>query len=149
MKNIRKITGLFLVSLLILLLITPSIIAQSEPPADPQTSVLWTFLTSAIGVYFATFVAFVVLVTTLTSLLNKLFQKDGWFKQKLSWFIGAALGLFAFLLNLGIFEPLLWWEAILTGIIGGLVSNGVYDIPGVWNLLVKLGLENLPINKNK
>ena len=137
---------LFLTAFVLIFFITPVLaIAQDGEIVEQELSLIQLLLSTTLSAYVVTFLAFVAIVTSLSSFINKyLDEKTGWFKQKLSWFVAVAVAMLAFLLNLGIFEPLLWWEALLTGVCGGLVANGVYDIPAIQELLLKLKLK-LPV----
>lgn len=136
----------FFTAFVLLFLITPMMgIAQDGEVVDQELSLVQLLLSTTLSAYVITFLAFVAIVTSLSAFINKfLDKKTGWFKQKMSWFVAVAVAMIAFLLNLGIFEPLLWWEALLTGVCGGLVVNGVYDIPAIQELLIKLNLK-LPV----
>jgi len=139
-----KFSAMLLTVFFASLLFAPALFGQ-EPVEGGDTSWIMDMLGSTLGVYVITFLAFVSAVTTVTSLISGWIKKSGWFKQKLSWFVAIAIALLAWILNLGIFEPLIWWEAILTGFCGGLVANGVFDIPAIKELLKKIGLDRLPV----
>jgi len=147
MKKLMKFSALMFTLFFVSLLFIPAVFGQEpvEPGEVEEVSWIMQLLSSTLGVYVITFLAFVTAVTTLTSLIGGWFKKDGWFKQKLSWFIAVAVAMLAWVLNLGLFDPVLWWEAILIGVCGGLVANGVFDIPALKELLKKIGLERLPI----
>jgi hypothetical protein len=138
--------AMFFVVVLALLVVAPFImLAQSEVIDAQEISLLQMLITSTISVYVISFVSFTSATISLTSLIGKRIDRDGWFKQRLSWVISISLALVAYLLDLGIFEPLTWWESLFVGMGGGLVANGIYDIPHVKRMLLKLGIENLSI----
>lgn len=92
---------------------------------------------------FATFVAFVLGVMTLTEAVNKLFKvEDCLAKLIISWVLSLSLAAAGFALQLGFFAdcgtPDMWqgWvKAALVGIGGGLCANGLYDRNEMWRLL--------------
>ena len=92
---------------------------------------------------FATFVAFVLGVMTLTEAVNKLFKiENGTAKLIVSWVLSLALAAAGFALQLGFFAdcgtPDMWqgWvKAALVGIGCGLCANGLYDRNEMWQLL--------------
>jgi len=92
---------------------------------------------------FATFVAFVLGVMTLTEAVNKLFKvENGTAKLVVSWVLSLSLAAAGFALQLGFFAdcgtPDMWqgWvKAALVGIGCGLCANGLYDRNEMWQLL--------------
>lgn len=79
--------------------------------------------------YFATFIGVSGVVTVVTEFVKKLFKvtPNEWIQRIISWTIGIILGLFAWIFNLGMFEGLVWWQALLWGFGAGLSSNGIFD----------------------
>ncbi len=92
---------------------------------------------------FATFVAFVLGVMTITEAVNKLFKiENGTAKLIASWVLSLALAALGFALQLGFFAdcgtPDMWqgWvKAALVGIGCGLCANGLYNRDEMWQLL--------------
>ena len=92
---------------------------------------------------FATFVAFVLGVMTITEAVNKLFKiENGTAKLIVSWVLSLALAALGFALQLGFFAdcgtPDMWqgWvKAALVGIGCGLCANGLYNRDEMWQLL--------------
>lgn len=92
---------------------------------------------------FATFVAFVLGVMTITEAVNKLFKiENGTAKLIVSWVLSLALAAAGFALQLGFFAdcgtPDMWqgWvKAALVGIGCGLCANGLYNRDEMWQLL--------------
>ena len=92
---------------------------------------------------FATFVAFVLGVMTITEAVNKLFKvENGTAKLVVSWVLSLSLAALGFALQLGFFAncgtPDMWqgWvKAALVGIGCGLCANGLYDRNEMWQLL--------------
>lgn len=79
--------------------------------------------------YFATFIGVAGVASVVTEAIKKLFKvtPSEWVQRILSWIVGIALGMFAWLFNLGMFDGLVWWQALLWGFAAGLASNGAYD----------------------
>lgn len=92
---------------------------------------------------FATFVAFVLGVMTITEAVNKLFKiENGTAKLIVSWVLSLSLAALGFALQLGFFAdcgtPDMWqgWvKATLVGIGCGLCANGLYNRDEMWQLL--------------
>ena len=92
---------------------------------------------------FATFVAFVLGVMTITEAVNKLFKiENGTAKLIVSWVLSLSLAALGFVLQLGFFAdcgtPDMWqgWvKAALVGIGCGLCANGLYNRDEMWQLL--------------
>ena len=78
---------------------------------------------------FATFAGVVGVTAVVTEFIKKLFKVEPseWVQRIISWVIGIGLGMFAWGFNLGMFEGLDWWQALLWGFGAGLASNGVFD----------------------
>lgn len=78
---------------------------------------------------FATFAGVVGVTAVVTEFIKKLFKVEPseWVQRIISWVIGIGLGMFAWGFNLGMFEGLDWWQALLWGFGAGLASNGVWD----------------------
>lgn len=102
---------------------------------------------------FATFVAFVLGVMTITEAVNKLFKVDNsTVKLIISWVLSLALAAAGFALQLGFFADCGdvsqwqgWVKACLIGIGCGLCANGLYDRNEMWHLLELI----FPIFKSK
>lgn len=78
---------------------------------------------------FTTFAGVVGVTAVVTEFIKKLFKVEPseWIQRIISWVIGIGLGMFAWGFNLGMFEGLDWWQALLWGFGAGLASNGVFD----------------------
>lgn len=78
---------------------------------------------------FATFAGVVGVTAVVTEFIKKLFKVEPseWVQRIISWVIGIGLGMFAWGFNLGMFEGLDWWQALLWGFGAGLASNGFWD----------------------
>lgn len=93
--------------------------------------------------YVVTFFAYAASVVAITSLLNKyVFKAEGAWKQYISWGVALLVGFAAWFYNLGIFEPIKWWQTIIYAVAVGLGSNGIYDWEVIRGFLVMLGLAN-------
>lgn len=92
--------------------------------------------------YFATFVGVSGVVSVITEFIKKAFKftPSEWVQRIISWVIGILLGLFAWIFNLGMFDGLVWWQALLWGFAAGLASNGIFDtglIEWIFSLFTK------------
>lgn len=87
--------------------------------------------------YFATLSAFVALVLAATQMLKKAINIDGGYAKILSWIVSILLGFIGWYFKLGIFEDLQWYWAIIYGIAGGLMANGIFNI-GVVDAILSL-----------
>lgn len=92
---------------------------------------------------FSTIGGLATLTTFICSLLtNYLKIKKAWIKQVISWIIPILISIMGYLTKLGLFinfSELVSWQGwvftCLTGLGIGLISNGIYDISGVKNVL--------------
>ena len=72
-----------------------------------------------------------VLTVPITSIINEKFNVKGVWKQVASWSTGFVLAIAFHFLNVVNFTEPVWVSIILTGIVSGLSSNGIYDIPTI------------------
>ena len=76
-----------------------------------------------------------VATTSIAGLLNGWIKPNAIWKQVIAWVVGAALSVgayFAGLVQIG--EPQ-WLGVVMLGIVVGLSSNGLYDIPTIKNFI--------------
>ena len=72
----------------------------------------------------------VALSTTVTGVINQLFEIAGNWKQPISWLVGAVLACVS--IGLGFLgEGIQWPSYIAMSIVVGLSSNGIYDIDAI------------------
>lgn len=95
-------------------------VAQDLPPIEiPQ---------GGISDFFLSLAAMIPLIVFCTAWLTKLLNPSGAIKQLISWIVSIVLSLIAWFLNLGIFEPLSWYIAIVYGLAAAIGANGIFDI---------------------
>lgn len=106
------------------------------------------------------FAGFVTVVVAITEFLKgSLFKGLSDFgAQLLSWGIAICVGFLASWISIGMFEEFhgqlqeFWWVLLITGFLGGLVANGVYDVKPIRALLKAIlnlipGINLLPDKK--
>lgn len=71
------------------------------------------------------------LTVAVTGVLNGLLKFQGFWKQFVSWVVGALLAVGAWALQLVTFGDPVWLGIVALCIVVGLSSNGVYDIPTI------------------
>lgn len=91
--------------------------------------------------YVTNFAAFSATIILLTSLVNKLVTLKGFVKQYLSWGIAGIVSVVAYFLKIGMFGELSIWLTLLTAILFGLGSNGIFDWALVQKILIAVGIE--------
>jgi hypothetical protein len=121
----------FLFAAFAIFVIPFALFGQTTPPPGDVVTLPTLPVTFDIKAYVATFFYFAATVVFLTSVINKFIKLKGFAKQYLSWFVALAIGISAFLLKLGIFEPIHWYQALIYSIAAGLGANGIFD----WNLI--------------
>ena len=107
--------------------------------------------------YFSTLGGVSTLNVVVTEMINTTFGiKSGWLKQLISWVCPMLLSILGFVFGFGIFgaygtisSVAGWIYTVLTGLGVGLVSNGIYDIEFVQNIIknVKELITTTKINK--
>lgn len=119
---------LLLISILFIALLTA--VAQNvDPPLDPGGNVLS---------YISTFAGAVLLVNLATGWLKTLLKWQGNAAKYLSWAVALIISLLGMVLNLGIFEPLVWWQAVLYAFGIGLAANGAFKTEIIQQILIFL-----------
>jgi hypothetical protein len=101
-------------------------------------------ITFEFSAYVATFFLYAATVVFLTSLINKFIKLKGFTKQYLSWFVALIVAIAAFLLNLGIFDPIKWYQALIYAFAAGLGANGIFDWKLIQTILQAIKLEPAP-----
>lgn len=80
---------------------------------------------------FTTFATLIGIIPLVVESFKKLFKINSKTNNKIvqifSWVIGIVICMVVWLLGLGIFATMTWWEAFLWGIATSLASNGVAD----------------------
>lgn len=101
-------------------------------------------LSAATGIdpnYFTSFAGLAAAIIPVTSIINRIFDVGNDYKQLISWLVAVLLGIIPYYLELGIFAGVDWYVALLYSLGAGLVSNGLFDIELVKDILKKIGLE--------
>jgi hypothetical protein len=93
---------------------------------------------------FTTFATLVGIIPLIVESFKKIFKLKSKINKKIiqifSWVIGIAICLMAWVLDLGIFASMVWYEVLLWGIMTSLASNGVADtkvIKGLFSIFAK------------
>ncbi len=109
---------IFFLSALFMLSIPVIVFADTgDPPTNPITMEMFTSLTAlAAG------------IVALTALLKNLFNSTGLVTDIISWSIGPLLGLVGWYFKLGLFEGLIWYMAILYGLLAAFYANKGWDL---------------------
>lgn len=85
--------------------------------------------------YTASFIA--VITVALTSTINAKLNPNKVWKQVISWVISVALTVGAYFLDIvNVSEPT-WLSLVCIGLVVGLTSNGLYDIPFIKSVMNK------------
>ena len=77
-------------------------------------------------------------VIVLSEYVSRFTKADGKWARLQSWAVAILLGIFASWLNIGIFHDMDWKGGLLIGIITGLVSNGIFSIDSIKDILETL-----------
>jgi len=78
------------------------------------------------------------LTVVVTGYINRLLKTNNIWKQIVSWVISILLTVCGYFVGIVTLNEPVWLTIIFTGIIVGLSSNGIYDIPKI-----KLFINNL------
>lgn len=93
---------------------------------------------------FVSLASLVAVIPVVTQAIKKIIsmitksEMPSWCNQLLSWIIGIALCMFAWIFDLGCLADANWWQSLIVGFGVSLAANGVFDIE-----LVKWFLELL------
>lgn len=97
-----------------------------------------------------TLLVLAALVVVGTEYLTKYTKVEGTLAQIQSWVVAIILGIFCAWLNFGIFNGVDTKGGVLYGILIGLISNGIFDIKLIRELLIKIGIKDVtPIENDK
>ena len=96
--------------------------------------------------FWATAASLGVIATMIAGVINGWFNPNKVWKQVIAWLVSIGLTVGSYFMGLiHVAEPT-WLTLTATGLIVGLVSNGIYDIPTMQNFIAKL-FHELPDNK--
>jgi hypothetical protein len=96
-----------------------------------------------------TLLVLAALVVVGAEYITKYTKVDGTLAQIQSWVVAILLGIFCAWLNFGIFDGVDTKGGVLYGILIGLISNGIFDIKLIKELLIKIGLKDLKPIENE
>ena len=74
-------------------------------------------------------------VLLITGWVKTAFKLEGKFARWVSWIVAISLSLIGWLFNIGLFEPVTWFVAIIYGFGIGLVANGIFTSETVQYIL--------------
>ncbi|MDD4970813.1 MAG: hypothetical protein PHT07_15405 [Paludibacter sp.] len=135
----------FMIAIFTVFVIPFALFSQdSIPPPGDVITLPPLPITFEFGAYVKTFFLFAASVIFLTSLVNKFIKLKGFAKQYLSWFVALLVALAAFFLNLGIFEPIQFWQALIYAALAGFGANGIFDWAFIQKFLIAVHLEDPP-----
>lgn len=120
----KKIIMIFV---LMLTLVNITLAENAMPPIEIPAG--------GISDFFISLAAMIPLIVFITGWLTKILNPSGAIKQIISWLVSVVLAIIAWALNLGIFEPLSWYIAIVYGLAAGLGANGIFDIKLIQKIL--------------
>lgn len=129
----------FLVFLILMLVAAPVVSIAADINAGEYVN----------PVYFTSLAGLAAVIVPVTSFVNKALGLTGALKQYLSWIVALVLGLIPWWFDLGIFNGVQWYVAMIYSFAAGLVANGLYDIDTVRKLLELLHLEPKRINSRR
>jgi len=89
------------------------------------------------------------LVVVGNEYITKYTKVKGTLAQVQSWAVAILLGIFCAWLNFGIFNGVDTKGGILYGVLIGLISNGIFDIKFIKDLLIKIGLKDTKLTENE
>lgn len=99
--------------------------------------------------FWATAAALGTVSTMIAGAINGKFNPSAIWRQVIAWVIAIALTVGGYFLGLVVVAEPAWLTLTATGIVVGLVSNGVYDIPAIKELVKKWFGETLvAVNKD-
>ncbi len=118
----------FLFAVMAILLVTcTAVVAQAPDPPGPINY----------ADVFMTFAAFSAAIPFIVEFLKKLIPIQG---QWLAWVVGLALSGIGWLLQLGIFAGLIWYQALIIGLFGALAAVGLFNTGLIVWILQTLGI---------
>ena len=109
---------IFFLSALFMLTMPVILFAETgETPPNPITMDMFTSLTAlAAG------------IIAITAFVKNLFNTSGLITDIISWAIGPVLALIGWYFKLGLFDGLLWYMAILYGVLAAFYANKGWDL---------------------
>ncbi len=109
---------IFFLSALFMLTMPVILFAETgETPTNPITMEMFTSLTAlAAG------------IIAITAFVKNLFNTSGLITDIISWAIGPVLALIGWYFKLGLFDGLLWYMAILYGVLAAFYANKGWDL---------------------
>jgi len=115
-------------------------IAQDVVPPDSIIDVFLNFNT-----WIGTLAGVAALSVFLTELVNSkvISASPVWLKRVVSWVVPSILIVIGNLANLGFMAELTWLQTAVFGVGAGLVSNGIFDIEIVQQILIALKLKKV------
>jgi hypothetical protein len=125
----KQMKDLFLV--LLLLVFSVGVFSQTAdiPPRDEPISVVTCESALTLDEIFGTFIALIAFIPIAVQFLRKLLFPNtiGLPIQIFSWFVGLAITVAGWALNLGFLDGLSIWMALLYGAGACLAANGIFD----------------------
>lgn len=112
----------FFVSLTMLAIVLPMTATAGESPGTPVVENPISML------MFADIAALAAGIAAITLLIKNAFGTTGLITDIVSWALGPILGLIGWYFKLGLFEGLLWYVAILYGLMAAFTANKGYDL---------------------
>ena len=122
---------LLLLCILLFALILPAA-AQITGVSPPAVDLLADFTTIA-GV-----AAFTLLIA---GWIKTAFKLEGALARWVSWAVAIVISFVGWYFNIGLFDPLLWWQTIFYGFGIGLVANGIYSAETIQLILSFFGAQ--------
>lgn len=89
---------------------------------------------------FLTVAAFAAVLPLVVEFLKDKLNMQGLVAQIFSWVLGLILAMVGWWLQMGMFIDILWWQALLIGLGGSLVANGVFDTGIITAILQAIGI---------
>lgn len=105
--------------------IVPSIVFAAESPGSPVAE---NPISLAMFASIATLTAGIVAITLF---VKNAFNTSGLITDIVSWVLGPVLGLIGFLFNFGMFADIMWYTALLYGLLAAFSANKGYDLASV------------------
>lgn len=116
---------LFLFTATILFVALPVVLVAGESPGTPTVE-------NPINLgMFADIAALAAGIAAITLFVKTTFSTSGLVTDIISWALGPILGLIGWYFNLGMFAEMLWYIAILYGLLAAFSANKGYDLLSV------------------
>lgn len=113
---------IFFLTALLIFALPVVVVAQTGDPPEPNPISMEMF---------ASLTALAAGIVALTAFFKKLFNTNGLITDIISWVLGPVLGLVGWYFKLGLFEGLIWYTAILYGLVAALYANKGWDLISV------------------